>query len=108
MSSRALELRKQIGDKRTLASAYMELGLLYQSMRDFSTSLQKLKQADSVAHMVNDKLTKAEIKLGIAENLFELHQYDSAFQIASRMLSMINNGKNYKLFLRSSMLVIIS
>ncbi len=104
MSSRALELRKQIGDKRTLASAYMELGLLYQGIKDYTTSLQKLKQADSVSGQVKDKLTKAEIKLGIAENLFELHQPDSAFQIALQVLQLIKNGKNYKLFLRSSML----
>ncbi len=104
MSSRALELRKQLKDKRTLASAYAELGLLYQGMKDFNMSLQKLKVADSIALQVNDKLSRAEIKLGIAENLFELKQYDSAYQIATRILSLIQNGKNYKIFLRSSML----
>jgi signal transduction histidine kinase len=105
MSARALELRKQLKDNRTLASAYMEIGLLYQRMNNFGLSLEKLRLADSVASLVNDKVTKAEIKLGIAENLFKLTRVDSAFQIATQVLSSIQTGKNIKLFLRSSMLI---
>ena len=105
MSTRALELRKQLRDNRTLASAYMELGLLYKSMDNYPLSLQKLKMADSIASHVNDKLTKAEIKLGIAENLFQSQKVDSAFQIATSVLALLQNGNNYKLFLRSSMLL---
>jgi signal transduction histidine kinase len=105
MSARALELRKLLGDNRTLASAYMELGLLYQSLGKFNFALEKLQKADSVASIVNDKVTKAEIKLGMAENLFLLNQIDSAFNKANQVLMVIKIGKNYKLFLRSKMLI---
>jgi signal transduction histidine kinase len=105
MSMRALELRKRLNDNRALASAYMEIGLLYQEMNNFSTALAKLRLADSVARQVNDVMTRAEIKLGIAENLFKTNNVDSAFQIANHVLSLIQNGKNYKVFLRASMLI---
>jgi signal transduction histidine kinase len=105
MSMRALELRKQLNDNRALASAYMEIGLLYQEMNNFSTALAKLKLADSVARQVDDAMTRAEIKLGIAENLFKTNHLDSASQIANQVLRLIQNGKNYKVFLRASMLI---
>lgn len=105
MSMRALELRKRLYDNRALASAYMEIGLLYQEINNFSAALAKLKLADSVARQVNDVMTRAEIQLGIAENLFKTNNVDSAFQIANHVLSLIQNGKNYKVFLRASMLI---
>jgi signal transduction histidine kinase len=104
MSTRAVELRKQLGNPRDLASAYMELGLVYQSMQEPKTALAKLAMADSIEARINDKVTKAEIRLGMAEILFEEKEYQKAFEAATYVLQTISASTNRKLFLRSSLI----
>ncbi len=104
MSTRALELRKELGNPRDLASAYMELGLVYHAMKEPQVALAKLRLADSTEAKVNDKVTKAEIRLGIAEILMEQRQYRQAFDAALEVLRFVSASTNRKLFLRSSMI----
>src|SRR5258708_38999618 len=47
MSTRAAELRKELANPRDLRSAYMELWLVYQSMKESKTALAKLTSPDS-------------------------------------------------------------
>lgn len=104
MSTRAVELRKQLGNPRDLASAYMELGLVYQAMKESKTALAKFALADSIEARINDKVTKAEIRVGMAEILFEEKKYQEAFQAALQVLKTISASTNRKLFLRASLI----
>ena len=104
MSTRAVELRKELANARDLASAYMELGLVYQSMKEPKTALAKLALADSIEARISDKVTKAEIRLGMAEILFEEKEYQEAFEAAIHVLETISAGTNRKLFLRASLI----
>jgi signal transduction histidine kinase len=105
MSTRALELRKEMGDPRAIASAYMELGLVYQALHQNDLALSKLSLADSVANTINDKVTVAEIGLGIAELLVEDKKYDKAEGMATKVLETISEKTNRKLFLRASLVL---
>lgn len=104
MAVRSLELRRQLGVPRDLATAYMELGLVYQGMKEPDEALSKFAVADSIASRVNDKVTKAEIRLGMAEVLMEEKNYEDAFRAASQVLQTVSESTNRKLFLRSSMI----
>jgi hypothetical protein len=43
MSTRAYELRKELGDKRSIVSSLLELGLIYESMDSTEMALQKMR-----------------------------------------------------------------
>jgi signal transduction histidine kinase len=104
MATRAVELRKQLVSPRDLASSYMELGLVYQSMNKSKTALAKFALADSIEVRINDKVAKAEIRLGMAEILFEEKEYREAFEGAIAVLETISASSNRKLFLRASLI----
>lgn len=104
MAARSLEIRRQIGNPRDLASSYMELGLLYQAMKKTKVALSKFAMADSIASTIRDKVTKAEIGLGLAEILFQERKFEEAFQITTGVLKAISDSTNRKLFLRSELL----
>ncbi|HLT72856.1 MAG TPA: tetratricopeptide repeat protein, partial [Cyclobacteriaceae bacterium] len=52
MSLRAYEFRKQIGSPRGILSALMELGLVYQVVKDTLNALHSLHEADSIAQAI--------------------------------------------------------
>lgn len=104
-SWKALELRKELGNQRTLASAYMELGLLYESMDSTPMALQLFEKADSIATKMNDNITKAELKIGMAEVLYLEHREREAEGMAKEVIESVSETSNQKIFLRARILL---
>ncbi|MEO7989697.1 MAG: tetratricopeptide repeat-containing sensor histidine kinase [Chryseolinea sp.] len=72
MSKRACELRKEIGEPRTTLSALSELGLVYKEIGDSKNALLSFREAETIANHIQDKVSLAEIKLGVAEVLISM------------------------------------
>lgn len=104
MSQKAYELRKQIGEPRTIISALWELGLVHQAMKNKQQALECFRMADSLATKVNDRVTKVELKLGMAEILMEEGRADDAVNYAREVLQTITEYTNQKLYLRAALI----
>lgn len=101
----AMSLRKDLNDKRAMTSSYMELGLIYQEMDSTDLALQQFHIADSIASITSDKLTKAEINVGIAEILCKEGRSPEAGAIAEEVLRVVTENSNQKIFLRARLLL---
>lgn len=101
----ALSLRRNQQDLRAMTSAYMELGIIYQEMDSTELALKQLKMADSIASTMNDKITKAEISVGIAEILCKEGRSPEAGALAEEVLSLVTENTNQKIFIRARMLI---
>lgn len=104
MSRHAYEIRKKIGEPRAYTSALLELGLVYQAAGDTDQALATFRKADSVATRLNDRVTKAELRLGMAEILFETGDKNGAYRATEEVLSIIALKTNQRLFLRATLL----
>lgn len=104
-SQRALLLRKQMGDLRGITSAYMELGLVYQDMDTTPLALRQFELADSVASIMNDRMTKAEITVGIAEILLQEGDIEKTISLVEDVLTSVSQRVNQKVFLRARLLL---
>ncbi len=104
-SQRALMLRKQMGDLRGVTSAYMELGLVYQEMDTTPLALRQFELADSVASIMNDRMTKAEIMVGIAEILLQEGDLERSVSLVEEVLTSVSQRANQKIFLRARLLL---
>ena len=100
-SRKALELRRRMGDPRATASAYMELGLVYAEMDSASRALQAFRQAETIAAGVHDKMTEAEIHVGIAEVFLGERRLDEALSHVREVFKYINEYANQKIYLRA-------
>ncbi len=103
-SEKALALRKELGDPRAITSAYMELGLVYEEMDSTPLALHQFASADSIALLVNDEVTKAELKIGIAEILFTEKRIKESEKMAADVLNRVTEKTNQKIFLRARLL----
>jgi len=104
MSDRAYELRRQAGEPRGIVSALVELGLVYEDMNNGEKALEKFKMADSLVARIHDKITQAEVKMGMAEVLFHHKKYEESLRNANSVLAVVTNQTNQKLFLRASLI----
>lgn len=104
-SQRALLLRKQMGDLRGITSAYMELGLVYQDMDTTPLALRQFELADSVASIMKDRMTKAEITVGIAEILLQEGDIEKTVSLVEDVLTSVSQRVNQKVFLRARLLL---
>lgn len=104
MSTQAYELRKQLGDQRAIISSLLELGLVYQDQGNSTLALEKFDEADLLTSRINDKVTLAELRIGRAEILFDLGQFDGALENADFVLQTITSSTNQKLYLRAALL----
>ena len=104
-SEEALALRKELGDPRAITSAYMELGLVYKEMDSTKLALRQFESADSIATSVNDKVTKSELKIGMAEILFIEKRIKEAGVIADDVLRTVSDNTNQKIYLRARLLL---
>lgn len=102
---KALLLRKNMGDRRAITSAYMEMGLVYQELDSTSLALKQFRLADSIASAMKDRLTKAEIDVGIAEILCKQGRSPEAGAIAEEVLLSVTESSNQKVFLRARILL---
>jgi len=104
MSTRAYELRKELGDPRSIVSSLLELALIYEEMDSTEIALQKMKIADSIVRQANDRVTLAELELGMAEILFDEKKEKEASAKAEEVLSIVSELSNQKLFIRASLI----
>lgn len=103
MSRKAYELRIQLGESRTIISALWELGLVHQAMKNKQLALACFNKADSLATGINDRVTKVELKLGVAEILLEDGRWKEALVYSQDVLRTITEHTNQKLYLRASL-----
>ncbi|PZR33485.1 MAG: hypothetical protein DI538_18020 [Azospira oryzae] len=104
MSSKAYDLRRKIGEPRAFTSALLELGLVYQASGNTQEALNSFRKADSVATRIHDRVTKAELRLGMAEILFDTGDKNSAYIASKEVLDFITDDTNQRLFLRATLL----
>lgn len=102
---KALALRHDLSDRRAVTSSYMELGLMYQEMDSTNLALRQFEIADSIASLMNDKLTKAEISVGIAEILCKEGKSPEAGALAEDVLKVVTENANQKVYLRARLLM---
>lgn len=102
---KALSLRRDLSDRRAITSSYMELGLIYQEMDSTNLALKQFEIADSIASQMSDKLTKAEISVGIAEILCKEGKSPEAGALAEEVLHVVTENSNQKVFLRARLLL---
>jgi len=103
-SEKALALRKELGDARMITSAYMELGLVYEEMDSTPLALNQFKMAEAISVEVNDEVTRAELRIGMAEIFFREKKVKQAGALAQRVLKIISEKANQKVFIRASLL----
>lgn len=101
----ALNLRQGLGDQRAITSAHLELGLIYQEMDSTRLALKELALADSIASVMDDQYTKAEIKVGMAEILCKKGRSPEAGVLAEEVLHYVTENTNQKVFLRARLLM---
>lgn len=104
-SKKALQLRKSLGDRRAMTSAYMELGLVYYQVDSVPLALRQFEVADSIASVMADKMTKAEITVGMAEILCKEGRSPEAGALAEEVLHVVTENTNQKVFLRARLLL---
>jgi signal transduction histidine kinase len=100
-ASQALIYRKASGDPRAITSAFMELGLVYQEMDSTPQALRNFRSADSVATLANDRMTRAELMVGMSEILLGEGQGDEAITLARQVSRMVSERTNQKVYWRS-------
>jgi signal transduction histidine kinase/tetratricopeptide (TPR) repeat protein len=103
-SQKALALRRELGDPRAIASALMELGLVYEEMDSTALALALFHTTDSIATVIDDRVTKAEIKIGMAEILCMEGKSNEASALAAEVIRIVSETTNQKIFLRARLL----
>mgnify|MGYP002777219917 CR=1 FL=1 len=101
MSAKALKLRTELGDKRAIISSLLELGLIYESYGQPESALLKLNQADSLAKLIHDQVTLAEVEQTTAEVLAGEGNYEQAHVHASKVLDILQQITNQRLLIRA-------
>ncbi len=104
VSRTAYQLRKEIGEPRMIVSSLMELGLIHHAAGDLPAAQNYFLAADSASAQVNDPVTRAELSMGLAEVLLEEGNLDEAYARAQRVLNIITEQTNQKMFLRATFL----
>ena len=104
-SEKSLALRKGLRDPRAITSAHIELGLVYKEMDNTPQAIRQFEAADSIATSVNDKITRSEIELGIAEILLIKKRIKEAGLIADAVLKTVSEKTNQKIYLRGRLLL---
>jgi len=105
MSLKAYELRKAIGSPRGVLSALMELGLVYEAVGDTANAIQSLREADSIAQAIDDRISQAEINLALAEYLLNGQDNEAASEAAYSALRIIRDTDNQRLLPRTYLLL---
>ena len=102
---KALSLRKDLGDLRGMTSSLMGLGLVYQQMDSVPLALRQFEIADSIASIMSDRMTKAEITVGMAEILCKGGRSPEAGALAEEVLTSVTANNNQKVFIRARLLL---
>ncbi len=104
MSKRAYELRKEVGEPRTILSALSELGLVYKEMNDSKNALASFREAEAIANRIRDKVSLAEIKLGVAEVLISMDNLKLADTKIINAMKNLEGTSNSSLLTRIKLL----
>lgn len=103
-SLKALELRRKLGEPRAVVSALFELALVYQEINEGEAAMNSFHEADSIATLVNDQVTLAELRTGMAEILFNNGKLDRSLGTANEVLKIVSEKTNQNLFLRATLI----
>jgi tetratricopeptide (TPR) repeat protein len=97
----ALQIRKQLGSNRDIASAYVLLGKLYIDLKQYTDALLCFQKADSASLKIQDALARAEIKILMAEYFLKTGDLTLSEELCMEGLRSIMNFKNVKLLPRA-------
>ncbi len=104
MSKRACEIRREVGEPRAILSALSELGLVYKEMNDSKNALSSFRAAETIAHRMHDKVSLAEIKLGVAEVLISMDSLSLAETETDNAMKNLKATSNSSLLPRVNLL----
>ncbi len=86
----AYDIRRKIGNDREILSSLVNIGTAYNKFKKFKESLPYLRQADSLANLLQSEM-QTEVKLelgdsysGIRDTANAMLEYDKALQLALR------------------------
>lgn len=105
MSLKAYQLRKQIGEPRTLLSSLMELGQVYSKLKSAADAENCFRQADSIATRIKDRISRAEVQLNLAEFLLASGKPARADSVAQQAYRHIRETDNTRLKPRAELLL---
>lgn len=105
MSKEAYKLRLELGDQRSLLSALTELGIVYTDLRSKRDAVRCFDMADSVAVLINDEISRSEIKIALAEFFITNDDIESAAPLAEEAFTRVNSSGNIRLMPRANLLM---
>ena len=97
MAHSAYELRLKTGNQRSIISSLSEIGQLYQSINENAKAIESYRKADSLARLIRDQISIAEIKLGLAEVYLNTSQMEKGYDEIQQAYQIISQLENVKL-----------
>ncbi|MBC7868149.1 MAG: sensor histidine kinase, partial [Gloeobacteraceae cyanobacterium ES-bin-316] len=90
----ALEIYKQVGDKKDLAIANLNVGSEWQYLSEFGMAAEHYLEAKKTADEIKDKKLQRLTNNNLASVFIELQQYEKGMQYAQRSLLIAKELKN--------------
>jgi two-component system, NarL family, sensor kinase len=94
VAKEALEIYKTIGDKKDLATAYLNVGSEWQYLSDFTLAADYYLQAKKLAEDINDKRLQRITNNNLASVFIELQEFEKGKQYAQKSLEIAMELKN--------------
>jgi two-component system, NarL family, sensor kinase len=94
LAKEALGLYKQIGTKKDLAVAYINIGSEWQYLSDFETSAENYFEAKKLAEEIGDKRLQRIANNNLASIFVNLEQYEKGKEYAEKSLVLALELKN--------------
>ncbi|MCI0751287.1 MAG: ATP-binding protein [Flammeovirgaceae bacterium] len=96
-SMKALTIRYEFGDSRSIISSLLELGALYMDMKSKLDAVACFEKADSIATRLKDQVSSAEIRIRFGEFLAENDEIGRASVMATEVLAYVERTNNKRL-----------
>jgi len=94
VAKEALEIYKEVGDKKEQAIANLNIGSEWQYLSDFGLAAEYYLQAKKTADEINDKKLQRLTNNNLASVFIELQQYEKGMQYAQKSLLIAKELKN--------------
>ena len=94
VAKEALEIYKEVGDKKELAIANLNVGSEWQYLSDFGLAAEYYLQAKKTADEINDKKLQRLTYNNLASVFIELQQFEKGMEYAEKSLLIAKELKN--------------
>jgi signal transduction histidine kinase len=96
-SLKALQIRYRLGESRSIVSSLLELGALYKDMKNKLDAVRCFEKADSLATLLHDEVSSAEIRIRFGEFLADTDEVSRAYAMAAEVLRFVERTNNKRL-----------